>query len=245
MAGGYSAVDAIVGHTQINVHGLPVDAAPGRLQPGMLMTATDNWWGTGEFLYARAAGTVRAFGIVVLTPVFDTALNSWRFDISEAPNTANLGRMVGISRQALTLDQYGWVQVTGITPVNCVANIAADSPIALAAAGQGGVDAVGKQILNARVVGASTTTVVKSGASANSGQQFITVADASGWFQGVALSGTGIAAGTKVTAIDASGRQVSLSAVTTAQLTGGVTATYNDATIFYNVVHLNRAALEG
>ena len=54
-----------------------------------------------------------------------------------------------------------------------------------------------------------------------------------------------IAAGTTVSSIDPSGRFVTLSAVTTAAVAGTVTATYNNATVFYNVAHINRPFAQG
>ena len=71
------------------------------------------------------------------------------------------------------------------------------------------------------------------------------VPNSDGWFVGAYLSGTGIAAATTVSSIDPSGRFVTLSVVTTAAVSGSVTATYNNATIFYNVAHLNRPFAQG
>lgn len=240
----YSQVDNIVGYPQIQFAGLVADTTP-RVQPGNFLSAVDNWWGAGEFIYARAAGTIRMLGLVTLLPVFDSTLNSWRFDATEAPNTANLGKMVGVATNAFTSGQYGWFGISGLFPVNCTSSIAADTALGIVAAGQGGALAAGKQLLNARVVGAATTTVAKAGATANSGSTVLQVPNADGWFVGAYLSGTGIAAGTTVASIDPSGHYVTLSAATTALVNGTVTATYNNATIFYNIVHLNRPFLQG
>ena len=89
---------------QSQFSGLTVDSSP-RLQPGQLLTMTDPWWGTSEFIYARANGTIRAFGQCVLTPVFDSSLNAYRWDATEVPNTANLGRMVCVSQVGLVVRQ--------------------------------------------------------------------------------------------------------------------------------------------
>ncbi len=50
---------------------------------------------------------------------------------------------------------------------------------------------------------------------------------------------------TRVTDIDPSGTLVTLSVATTAAVNGTVTGTYNNATIFYNVAHLNRPFAQG
>lgn len=240
----FASVDALVGSPQVQFQGLTIDTTP-RVQPGQIITAVDNWWGAGEFIYARAAGTIRAFGLCVLTPVFDSTLGSYRFDVTEVPNTANLGRMLAVAPCALTSGQYTWFQITGLTPVNCSASVAADTTFGIAAAGQGGAAAAGKQILNARVIAAATTTVAKAGCTAPNGSTSLQVPNSDGWFVGAYLSGTGIAAGTTVSSIDASGRFVTLSAATTGAVAGTVTATYNNATIFYNVAHLNRPFAQG
>lgn len=240
----FAAVDSIAGHPQAQLSGITADTTP-RMQPGNFLTMTDPWWGTGEFIYARANGSIRAFGLCVLTPVFDSTLNSWRYDMTEVPNTANLGRSVYVSQMALTSGQYSYFMMTGVTPVNCTASVAADTTFGVAAAGQGGANTAGKQILNGRVVAAATTTVVKAGCTAPSGSTVLTVPSSDGWFVGAYLSGTGIAAATTVSSIDPSGRFVTLSAATTALVNGSITATYNNATVFYNVAHLNRPLAQG
>lgn len=240
----FAAVDSVVGTPQIQLSGIVADSTP-RLQPGNFLTAVDNWWGAGEFIYARAAGSIRAFGLCSLLPVFDSTLNSYRFDVSEVANTANLGRMLAVSQCSLTAGQYSWFMITGLTPVNCNASVAADTTFGIAAAGQGGANSAGKQVLNARVIAAASTTVVKANCTGPNGGLVLQVPNSDGWFVGAYLSGTGIAAGTTVSAIDPSGRFVTLSAAMTAQVNGSVTATYNNGTVFYNVAHLNRPFAQG
>lgn len=240
----FAPIDSLVGVPQIQFAGLTADTTP-RVQPGNFLTAVDNWWGTGEFIYARANGNIRAFGLCVLTPVFDSTLSSWRYDATEVPNTANLGRMLAVATLAMTTGQYAWFQISGITPVNCQASVAADTTFGIAAAGQGGANSAGKQVLNARIVAAGATTVVKTNCTAQNGSTVLQVPNSDGWFVGAYLSGTGIAAGTTVASIDPSGRFVTLSAATTAAVAGSVTATYNNGTVFYNVAHLNRPFVQG
>jgi hypothetical protein len=79
----------------------------------------------------------------------------------------------------------------------------------------------------------------------DSGSTKLQIPSADGWFIGAYLSGTGIAALTTVVDIDPSGTQVTLSVATTAIINGTVTATYNNATVFYNVAHINRALAQG
>ncbi len=240
----YALLAPPAGAAQVQLGGQALSTTP-QMQPGFISAAADNWWGFGEFIYARANGSIRAFGLCVLTPVFDTSLQSYRFDATEVPNTANLGRPLCVSQAIMTSGQYGWFCISGMTPVNCSASVAADTTFGIAAAGQGGANSAGKQILNARVMVAAAATVAKANCTAANGSNQLQVPNSDGWFIGVYLSGTGIAAGTTVTAIDPSERTVTLSANTTAAVNGTVTATYNNATVFYNVAHLNRPFAQG
>ena len=241
----YSGLTGIVGTPQVSLAGLAGDTSP-RLQPGLFTSFVDNWFGMGEFAFGRASANIRTMGLCMMAPVFDSTLNSYRFDVAEVANTANLASPLCVATQAFTTGQYGWFAISGLMPVNCTSSLAAGVAIGIVAAGQAGANSAGKQILGARVAAAATTTVIKAGCNAANASNQLQIPNDGGWFVGVYLSGTGIAAATTVTAIDASGRYATLSANTTAAIVGGsVTATYNNAAIFYNVVHLNRPFAQG
>ncbi len=237
----YAVTAGPVGNQQISPFNLPDTTA--RHLPGTLVTAVDNYWGAGEFMYVKANGSIRQFGLVVITPVVSSG--QVVYNATEVPNTANLGRTLGVAMVSATSGQFLWICITGVVPVNCSASVVADTTFGIAAAGQGGANSGGKQILNARVALAASTTVAKAGCTANSGSTRLLVPNADGWFCGAYLSGTGIAAGTTVTDIDPSGTIVTLSAATTARVAGTVTATYNNGTVFYNVAHINRPFAQG
>lgn len=236
----YSSLN-VVGNQQIALFGLPDTVE--RHAPGLTVTAEDPYWGSVEAIYVRAAGTIRQGGLVVITP--SLVSGRWRWDATEVPNTANLGRPVYVAMTSMTTGQFGWVSNMGIIPVNCNASVAADTTFGIAAAGQGGANTAGKQVLNARVIAAASTTVAKAGCTANSGSTRLSISGADGWFIGVYLSGTGIAAGTTVVDISPDGNVVTLSAATTALVNGTVTATYNNGTVFYNVCHIDRPLAQG
>jgi hypothetical protein len=231
----------VVGNQPIALFGLPDTTA--RHQLGLTLVAEDPYWGPIEATYVRANGTIRQGGLCVLTPVISSG--QWQWNATEVPNTANLGRPLYVAMTPMTSGQYGWLSNLGIIPVNCTASVAADTAFGIVAAGQGGAIANGKQVLNARVVAAATTTVAKANSVANSGSTRLQINGADGWFIGIYLSGTGIAAGTVVTDIDPSGTQVLLSAATTAAVNGTVTGTYNNGTVFYNVAHIDRPLAQG
>lgn len=239
----FACIDGIAGYPSIGNIYAPDTTE--RFAQGAMLHATDNWWGGGEFIYCKANGSIRQFGIVSILPTFNATTKKWEYLITEAASTANTGRTVGIAMAVLTSGQYGWVQIGGIVPVNSSAAVAADTTFAVAAAGQGGANAAGKQVLNARITAASTTTVAKANSVAASGSTILIVTDADGWFPGVYLSGTGIAAGTTVSAIAPDNKTITLSAATTAAVSGTVTATYNNATVYYNIAHINRPFMQG
>lgn len=237
----YALIGGPIGNQQLTPYNLPDTTA--RQAPGTIVNAVDPFWGGGEFVYVKANGSIRMYGLVVITQTIVS--NQVVYNATEVPNTANLGRMVGVAMVPASAGQFLWVQIGGTVPVNCQAAVAADTTFGIAAAGQGGANSAGKQLLNARIVIASTTTVAKANCTANSGSTRLLVPSADGWFIGAYLSGTGIAALTVVSDIDPSGTIVTLSVATTAAVAGTVTATYNNATIYYNVAHINRPFAQG
>lgn len=213
---------------------------------GVPYACSDNVFGGGEIVFARANGAIRQYGLCVLTPVWDGTNEVFTQNMTEAPNTANLGRAVYVAQAtgAMAAGDYGWFLRAGITPINGTASVAADTTFGITAAGQVGANSAGKQILNARVVAAATLTVAKSAIGAL-GDNVIYVNDTDGWFVGGYLSGTGVGASTIITAVDPMGKWVRVSVVNSAAIAGTVTQTNNNATIFYNIAALDRPFAQG
>jgi len=237
----YEVIGGPLGNQPITYGMLPDTTA--RHVPGTQVNAVDNYWGGGEFVYCKAGGSIRQFGIVSILQTF--ASGQVVYTASECASTAGLGRMVGIATTVVTVGQFFWVQITGVVPVNSSAAVAADTTFAVAGTGQGGALANGKQVLNARVVVASTQTVAKTNCVNNSGSVLLKVKDSDGWFAGAYLSGTGVGSGATVVSISPDGTEVTMSLVSTAAISGTVTATYNNATVYYNVAHINRPFSQG
>lgn len=237
----YSNINGVVGNQQVALFGLPDTTA--RHLPGSTLSAVDNYWGGAEFIYAKAGGTIPMAATCAI--VVTVASGQTVFTASAVGNTANLACPVYVAMTSMTVGQFGWFCMEGLVPVASGASVAADTSLGITAAGILGAVAAGKQILGLRNMLPATTTVVKAGV-ANSGSTVLSVPNGSdGWFIGAYLSGTGIAATTRVVDIDPSGTQVTLSAATTAAVNGNVTATYNNATIFYNVALMNRPHAQG
>jgi hypothetical protein len=234
-----------------SINGAPL-AAPAALrflplQPGFLASAYDPVFGQGEFIFARANGAIRQFGLCVLTPVYDATSRTYLSNMTEVPNTANLGRPVYVAQSsgAMVAGQYGWFMMSGVTPVNSTASVAADSAFGIVAAGQVGANSAGKQINGGRTVQAGAATIVKNAVSGLAGANTIVVDNVDGLFVGQYVSGTGVGAAAAVTAIDEISNEVTVSVVNSAAVSGSVTFTFNNATIFYNVVQVNRPFAQG
>lgn len=248
----FRILSPLVGVQHIDQCTVP-DTTSRLLGSGGVTAASDPYWGGGEFVYCYFTAAVRAKGLVQFQPAFDATNNRWRFEAQELANTANLGRPVGVAVMPAAIGTFGWVQISGTTPVNSNAAVAANTPIGVAATGQVGANSAGKQINSALTSAQATSsaiTVVKPSISSayqagTTGSALIAVTNTDGWFVGGFVSGTGIAAGATVTAIDTAEQIVTLSAVNTATVTGNITFTYNNATIFFNVIVLDRPQLQG
>lgn len=245
---GAPAVEAVVP--------VPATLAALPIPPGLIVEAEDPVWGPGEFIFARANGTIRLYGLCVLTEVWDSTNKVYTYNMTECPTTTLLARSVYVamgtgagvasSVNAFTVGQYGYFMTTGRTPTNGSATIAAATTFGHNAAGQVTANAVSVQVVNATTVTPATQTVVAAQTSFGASGDFrIGLAQTAGFFVGGYVSGTGVGASAIITAVDQLNGVITVSVANSAQVTGNVTITYNNATIFYNVVSLNRAFAQG
>jgi hypothetical protein len=224
---------------------------------GFMVMAEDPVWGVGEFIFAKANGTIPLRAPCQLLPVWNATNRNYDWNATVCANTANLGSMLAVcvSEQpsvgavnALTTGQFGWFQISGICPVASGASLAIDAAVGVTAAGKLGAFAAGKQVLPARVITAATQTVAVAslGGPLNATGLFtIPVANVDGFFPGVFLSGTGVGASAICQGVDRVNNVLTASVASSALITGNVTATYNNGTIFYNVLHLMRPFSQG
>jgi hypothetical protein len=214
---------------------------------GIPFACDDPVFGGGEVIFARANGTIPLYGLCVFTPVWDGTNFRLTWNATAVPNTANLGRSVGVSMAgvALASSDFAWFLICGSTPVNGTASVAADTAFGITAAGQIGAISNGKQILNARVVTAATNTVAKTGTSPSGSNRIDFANGNAGYFEGGLLTGTGVGAGALVTFVDPMGAFILVSVVSTAAINGTVTQTANDATTFFNIVTMDRPFAQG
>lgn len=204
---------------------------------GLIVDGISDYWGGGSFIYGQYGATVAQYGLCNMLPT----LTSGRLIpvFTHQPNTANLGYACYVAMVGGTVGQFGWFMRAGVVPINGTASVAAGVAVGITAAGQIGANTAGKQLLGAKNALAATTTVAKTNSTGKTGSFEIQVPNADGWFIGGYLSGTGVGASAVITAIDPSGRKVTVSVANSAAINGTVTCTYNNATIFYNVVEIH------
>ncbi|MBN9410836.1 MAG: hypothetical protein J0H69_16945 [Burkholderiales bacterium] len=216
---------------------------------GTIAQFIDPYWGGVEAIRLSIPTSTAVRVGAISTLQADNSYNA-------VPNTANLGQSLAFSLSDVPSNaayvQYAWFQIAGRGPVLSGASVAANTAFGITAAGTAGANAAGKQILNARVQIAATTTVVKANTQTQNGSSFLRVTNSDGWFVGMALSGTGIPASTVVGSISVDGTVVGMvqTGTTTAQnatATGStsVTGTYNDGTRYWNVATFNRPFAQG
>lgn len=244
----FKSDDGMIG-TPVFESVVPVPASLSALtwSPGFLLPAEDPVWGPAELIFARAGGSIPLANLAVMTTVWDSTNKVFTYNMVVAPNTANQGRPVYIyiGNTAITVGQYGWFMATGRYPLSCGASLAADAAVGITAAGQGGAFAAGKQIVNARVATPATNTVVVASTGGISGDTRINVQNTQGFFPGVYVSGTGVGAAAICSFVDPFGKYILVTVANSAAISGNITATYNNATIFYNVLEVNRAFAQG
>jgi hypothetical protein len=207
---------------------------------GVVVSAQDPVFGGAEFMLVQANGVIPVNALVQILPTFNATTLRYDYFAVVAANTATTGRMFGVAMQAMTAAQFGWIMVTGTYPVSGTATVAAGTSVGITAAGQVGALVVGKGVFSMISINPATATVVKASVTGKSGDNKIYVANTNGLFIGGYLSGTGVGASTIITAIDEIKNELTVSVVNSATVTGNVTQTNNNATIFYNTVNFNR-----
>ena len=212
----FANINANIGNQPVSFYNDPDSTQ--RHVLGREISGADPYWGGGKFIYLKA-GEAISMG----------ELNVWDkdFNATNVPNTANTGRPVAAAIYPMASGDYGWFCVEGEVPVAVTASVAAGTTFGLTGAGTVGAVTNGKQILNAVSVLASTGTVAKANTTTVSGSNVLRLSDpADGWFYGIALSGTGIAANTTVTGISEDGCTVTMNNNATASGSVTVTGTY-------------------
>ena len=172
---------------------------------GLRITAVDPvCWGLGTFIYIKSGAAILKGSLVMWDQGYNGAL---------LPSTTGQGFPFGVAVAPMASGTYGWIQVEGLAVIKTNATVAADTGIAVAAAGIAGTLANGKQLVNCRNVRAATyaPTFTVQTFSGNGTLYFPNGYEASlgtGIALGLTVTGTGINASTTViAALDPDGRR--------------------------------------
>jgi hypothetical protein len=171
---------------------------------GMSVTAADPFWGHGEFIYIKSNDAILKGSLVCWDEAYLGTL---------APSTTLTGFPFGVAMAPLPSGQFGWLQISGRAVYKTNATVAADTAMAIAAAGIAGATAVSKQLVNFRNRISATGTVTVSVATVNNTSVLLAQKGYDGFFLGMALSGTGIPGSTVVAALDPDGRRIYMGSV--------------------------------
>lgn len=218
---GFAPVSPTVGVPPITFNAITDSTQRATL--GLRVAAVDPYWGGGEFIYLKSNDAVVQGSLVTWDKDFKATLLA---------NTANLGVSVAVAVLAAASGNYFWAFLSGDrVPCSAQASVAAGTVMGIGAAGQVGASSAGKEIENAKSVIASTGTVAKANTITVNGSTTFTITNSDGWFPGIALSGTGVAASTTITSISPDGKSVVVNNAATASGSVTVTGTYTNFVI--------------
>ena len=175
---------------------------------GVKVTAVDEFWGLGEFMYIKSNDTILKGSLVAVGGVASALGVVTAYLGTLLPSTAGQGFPFGVAMAPMASGTFGWIQISGQVVYKTNATVAADTAVAVAAAGIVGTLANGKQLLGVRnTVGATGTNTVTATTTNGTG---VVVCNGSyaGFFIGMSLSGTGIPASTVVAALDRDGKTI-------------------------------------
>lgn len=242
----YRFDSAYVGYPPIEeVVAIPVDPPRGLpISPGFICRAEDPVWGPGEFVFGRVSAGIRIYGLCQALSVWDATNKVFTYNFLESVATANAGRSYYVwqGNRAGVAGEYGWFQTSGRSPVQTLTAsgaIAADTKFGHSAAGQISADAATLGVEGGMVVTPATQTVVSAG-SGLIGDTRINLVSTDGFIVGGYVTGTGVGAAAIISAVSPNGKFILVTVANLAAVSGNITVTYNNATIFYNVIEFNR-----
>lgn len=216
-----AALSGILGHQAAGAMVIPDTTQ--KVALGTVIDFQDPYYGHQRMIYAKAVAAQETGSLVYID-------NSW--NATDIPNTANLGLPIAVAKTAMVQDSYGWYITAGLAPWSAAASVAAGAAFGIGGAGQCGTLANGKQVLGARIAVASTGTFTQTITTSN-GSNTMKATSTDGFFVGLAISGTGVAASSTVASIDADGVTFTTNNNATASGTVTGTLTYTGFLLVY------------
>ncbi len=167
------------------------------MYPGMKLEAYDPVYGWAEFICAYGVASLQIGDAVRIGGGYATTRT-----------VASIRGVIGISMSANTdTSALSWFCVRGQAPARVAAATAINTPLFVTATAGSLDDAVvaGDNVVGATAATAQGATVKTATLQTTNGSTELYVGDISGLYVGMAVSGTGIAASTTITAIGAGG----------------------------------------
>ena len=193
----FSAIEGFAGTQPFNDWFVPDTVQ--RHVLGTTVKAVDPFWGLGEFIYVKSNDALLKGSLVMWDEAYLGVL---------LPTTAGQGFPYGVAMAPIPSASFGWLQIGGRCVYKTNATVAADTAVAVAAAGIVGTLANGKQLLNTRNRIAATGTSTFTANTYNGSNVIYVPKGYDGAFLGMALSGTGVGASAVVAALDPDGKRI-------------------------------------
>jgi hypothetical protein len=176
---------------------------------GLRVTAVDEFWGAGEFMYIKSNDAILKGSLVAYAGV-SVALGVVTSYLGVLlPSAAGQGFPFGVAMAPMASGTYGWIMLSGTAVYKTSATVAADTVVGIGAAGVVAANSNGKQLVGVRnTVSATGTNTAYANISTGSAA-IVCPAGYAGFFLGMALTGTaGIPASTVVAKLDPDGRTI-------------------------------------
>lgn len=169
---------------------------------GTTVTAVDNFWGAGKFIYLKSNDAVLKGSLVMWDEIYQGVL---------LPSTTLQGFPFAVAMVPAASGNFFWAQTEGRCVYKNANTVAADAAVAVTAAGIGGTSAAGKQLVNFRQRISATGTKVLTNVNTVNGSGVLNATNGyDGFFNGMAVTGTGIPASSVVAAMDPDGHRFTI-----------------------------------
>lgn len=119
---------------------------------GLVVTATDPTYGSGEFIYLRGVASTAVGSLVTY--------NTSSFTTELAPVGTNKAQPIAVAMSANVASQYGWYQIGGIAVMKktCTVSLAANAAVGVLTIGLVAGTGSGKEIQGALVAAVASAT---------------------------------------------------------------------------------------
>ncbi len=175
---------------------------------GLRVSAVDEFWGCGEFMYVKSNDAILKGSLVAYGGAATALGVNTSFLGTLLPSTAGQGFPFGVAMAPMASGTFGWIMLSGTAVYKTSATVAADTAVGIGAAGVVAANSAGKQLVGVRNTVAATGTNTTYAGTTTGSAAVVCQGGYQGFFLGMALSGTGIPASTVVARLDPDGRTI-------------------------------------